>query len=101
MIILSVLLLILLSIAPIFMLVFMFNSFRRINAFGKVVRDEISFYYHGHNFEKYVDDTEIDIIRFKLNRKKRNLDISASYKNLNLAKFWDWDFEKMLVDEEK
>lgn len=70
----------------------------RIKAFGRYVGDIIAYKYAA-SFETYLKNTKLAFISFNLNRKKIDIDISKSYKNLTFYKVWDWNFEKMIVEE--
>lgn len=80
-----------------FPLVAVLNTIR-IRAFGRYVKDIISYRY-ADSFETYLEKTTLTFISINPDRKEIDIDISKSYKNLILYKVWDWDFEKMIVEE--
>lgn len=97
----AILLLIIYSILLLMVIVMIVMSFfgiNRITVFSDMLSDEIDFKY-ARTYEEYMEKTKRDIIPYKLNRKKLNLDISASYAKFKDSALWDWNFENMIVDE--
>ena len=96
----AIMFLILLIVTPIALFGLLVFQMVRLRYFSELVADCIDFRYTISG-TCYLASTNAKIVFVNPNRKKINVDVSASYANFSKSNIFDWDFHAMIVEEQK